>query len=339
MKSKKTEIESARAQLLEKIRNLGAHNFDELAHAVFQYQYEFNPIYQLFVQLMGVDPQEVTQISEIPFLPIQFFKHHQLQSGEWDPVQIFSSSGTTGNATAQHYLRSASFYKSASKSCFETFYGPLEQYCYLALLPSYLERNNSSLVYMAQYFIEQSSFSESGFYLNEFEKLIQQIQYCKTKNIPVVLIGVSFALLDLAEQYQLDARDIIVMETGGMKGRRKEITRGELHQELSKALGVSKIHSEYGMTELFSQAYSKGDGLFYNGPSLKIIPRELNDPKAIANFGQTAALNFIDLANLDTISFIASDDLGKVFEDGSFMVLGRMDHSDLRGCNLLIDQY
>lgn len=339
MKSKKTEIESARGRLLQKIKNLSTHNFDELALAVFNYQYKFNPLYQAFVQLIKVDPREVTQISEIPFLPIQFFKQQNLQTGDWEPAQIFSSSGTTGVTTAQHYLRSESLYKSTAKSCFESFYGPLEQYCYLALLPSYLERKNSSLVYMAQYFIEQSSYSESGFYLQDLEKLIDQIQYCRAQNIPVVLLGVSFALLDLAERYQINAHDLIVMETGGMKGRRKEITRQELHKEISKALGVPKIHSEYGMTELFSQAYSKGDGIFYSGPSLKIIPRELNDPKAIANFGRTGALNFIDLANLDTISFIASDDLGKVFQDGSFMVLGRMDHSDLRGCNLLIDQY
>lgn len=327
---------SARSRLAKKILNLTPDSFESVALEVFQYQYQSNSFYRQFVQLLGVKPSEVEKLTEIPCLPIQFFKGQTLKSGEWTSKRIFASSGTTGAQNSQHHLRSDDWYHQNAQKGFSTFYGPLEKYCFLALLPSYLERQDSSLVFMVKDFVEHSNYPESAFFLNDLDKLVQTIRSCQARSIPVVLIGVSFALLDLAEAYSLDPAGLIVMETGGMKGRRRELTRHELHETLKASFGVDHIHSEYGMTELLSQAYSTANGVFKGAPSLRVLPREINDPLSPGPFNRTVALNLIDLANLDTLSFIASDDLGKIAEDGTFEVLGRLDNSDLRGCNLMI---
>ena len=339
MDSNKTSFESSRSRLLQKIATVESSNFNAIALEVFRFQARFNPLYGDFLNLLKVDPPKVEEITQIPFLPIRFFKTHQIQTGKWTPEKTFTSSGTTGTETSRHLLRSSSLYFGIAQRGFESFYGPLEDFCILALLPSYLERNNSSLVFMAQYFIEKSKYADSAFYLYEHDQLVEKIKACQEKKIPTLLLGVSFALWDLAEKFQLDYQDLIIMETGGMKGRRKEITRDALHNIFLSSFRVGSIHSEYGMTELISQAYSKGEGIFYPSPSMAIKAREINDPFGGVAYGKTGALNIIDLGNLDSISFIATDDLGKCYEDGSFEVLGRMDHSDLRGCNLLIDKY
>ncbi len=325
-----------RDKLKNAILNIKESTFEKTALAVFQYQAKANQVYAEYLRLLSIDPRKIQTLEQIPFLPIQLFKTHTIRSGEWISSTIFSSSGTTGAQTSRHELRDASFYQQISLLGFETFYKKIAHYCVLALLPSYLERQGSSLVYMVKHFIDQSKYNESGFFLNDTEKLINRLEDCKEKNIPTLLIGVSFALLDLAEVSPIDLRDTIIMETGGMKGRRKEITRQELHQALSKSFNVDSIHSEYGMTELFSQAYSKGKGIFYPSPSLRAFVREISDPFSYQKNGKTGVLNLIDLGNLDTCSFIATDDLGRMYSDGCFEILGRLDNSDLRGCNLML---
>lgn len=330
---------SARTLLSEKILQVNEENFSEIALEVFRFQATYNPLYRRYLSLINKQVSDIHRLENIPCLPIQFFKNHQIQTGNWMPARTFTSSGTTGKITSRHLLYDEDWYYKICRMGFESFYGPLDQYCVLALLPAYLERQNSSLVFMADYFIQQSPYSESGFFLYDHDVLLDRIKACQTKGIPTILLGVSFALWDLAESYKIDYKSLIIMETGGMKGRRKTITREELHAIYLDAFQVEKIHSEYGMTELLSQAYSKGDGIFYPSPSMRIFGRSITDPFASAKLAKTAALNIIDLANLDTISFIATDDLGKIYEDQSFEVLGRLDHSDLRGCNLLIDKY
>lgn len=326
------EIEASNAKLINKIDSL----FEELALDIFRFQAKNNGLYQSYLKLLSVGSQEIKSVREIPFLPIQFFKNYQIQTGEWTPQTIFSSSGTTGNSTSRHLIRAEDFYLRNTVIGFKNFYGEISNYCVLALLPSYLEREGSGLISMANHFIELSKYDQSGFFLNDFERLISILESNKKAKIPTLLLGVSFALLDLAERYDIDLEGIIVMETGGMKGRRKEITREELHGFLKKRLNISEIHSEYGMTELCSQAYSKGNGIFYPSPTMRVLTREITDPLSNQKKGKTGALNIIDLANLDTISFIATDDLGRIYEDSSFEVLGRLDASDARGCNLLL---
>ncbi len=329
--------QTTRIRLKKAILNMEPKQFVATALEVFRYQAANNPLYVKFIDLLGVNPATVASLEEIPYLPIQFFKNYTIQSGTWDPVAIFTSSGTTGKQTSRHLLREASWYQAISRSCFESFYGAPSEYCILALLPSYLERSGSSLIAMADDFIKISKYSESGFFLNHTDDLITKIEHCNKHNIPTLLIGVSFALLDFSEMNPIDLKSTIVMETGGMKGRRKELTRGELHEKLQTAFQQKSIHSEYGMTELTSQAYSKGNGIFNPGPSMRVLSREINDPFSMLKNGKTGVLNIVDLGNLDTCAFIATDDLGKVYTDGSFEVLGRMDHSDLRGCNLMVD--
>ena len=257
-------------------------------------------------------------------------------SGSWQPRQTFTSSGTTGMTTSGHQLRDLEWYQQTALTCFNPFYEDPADYCLLALLPSYLERSGSSLVFMADFFINRSKYAESGFFLNDKEKLVQTLEHCIQKQTPTILLGVSFALWDLAETNPMDLENVIIMETGGMKGRRKEITRSELHQILKGAFNTTHIHSEYGMTELLSQAYSQGNGIFHPGPTMKILTREITDPFAIQDYGKNGVINIIDLGNIDTISFIATDDLGKVCSDGSFEIMGRLDASDVRGCNLMV---
>jgi hypothetical protein len=325
-----------REQLAERIRLVKPADFADLALEVFRYQATHNPIYARYLELLRVKPTKVKKWTEVPPLSIGLFKSQDLRSGAWTPVRNFTSSGTTGPTTSRHPLRSESWYREGARRTFELLYGPLRGRAVLALLPAYLERTGSSLVFMAQNFIEASGHPASGFYLDDLDRLAQQLSELTDAGTPTLLLGVSFALLDLAERYPQFLGDTLVMETGGMKGRRRELTRGELHQQLRSAFQVDHIHSEYGMTELFSQAYAPRAGLFHPAPTLRVLPRDVTDPFARAAYGRTAALTLVDLANLDTVSFIASDDLGRVYVNGAFEVLGRMDFSDVRGCNLLV---
>jgi len=330
------DYSDSRKKIINEITNISSANFELLALAVFQFQAEFNPVYFQFISLLSVDPAKVRNINEIPFLPISLFKKYEIKTGGWKEEAIFESSGTTGQSVSKHFVRSLPWYDKVCKSSFEKHFGPVSNYCVLALLPSYLERKGSSLVHMTRQFIEQSKYEESGFFLDDFEKLEAVLGICIDQNIPTLLIGVSFALLDFAENFEMDLQNVIVMETGGMKGRRKEMTRADLHDHLKKAFQLRYIHSEYGMTELLSQAYSKGNGIFQCGPTMQVLTREITDPLKIEKINRPGAINIIDLANIDSCSFIATDDLGKVYEDGTFEVSGRLDSSDIRGCNLMV---
>lgn len=310
--------------------------FEELALDIFRFQYENQPVYQQYCKAIHRNPKEVKTIEEIPFLPIQFFKSHKILASGFTEEIIFSSSGTTGSQTSRHFVPDIELYRQIFRRAFSKFYGNIKEYIVLALLPSYLERTGSSLIYMAEDFIRESEHEDSGFYLNNYEALIQKLKQLDRNNQKILLIGVSFALLDLIEKEQFELKNTIIMETGGMKGRRKEITRKELHELLQNGFGVKNIHSEYGMTELLSQAYSAGEGLFYSPNSMEILIREPEDPFQILPAGKTGGINIIDLANLYSCSFIATQDLGKKHHDGGFEVLGRFDESDIRGCNLMV---
>ena len=310
--------------------------FNEVALQVFKHQFENNPVYRSFCDLLYIHPVDVKTIQQIPFLPIQFFKSHEVLSSREQIEETFLSSGTTGSITSKHLVTDISWYKESFTKGFEYFYGAIEDYTVLALLPNYLERTGSSLIYMVDDFIKKSKSPESGFYLNNIDDLAEKLIQLDKKGDKILLIGVSFALLDLIEKHQFQLQNTIVMETGGMKGRRKEITRDELHSLLSKGFGTDKIHSEYGMTELLSQGYSNGDGIFECPPWMKILTRDTDDPLSVLSNQKSGGINVIDLANYNSCSFIATQDLGKVYSDGSFSVLGRFDHSDVRGCNLMV---
>lgn len=322
--------------LTAQIQAVTASTFETTALAVFQYQYQNNVLYQQFVDLLGISPDSVTQLAAIPFLPIQFFKQHHIQSENWDVAQIFTSSGTSQQITSQHFVRDLSWYQQHAFDAFEAVYGSLTEYVVLALLPSYLEREGSSLVFMVEQFIQRSQQEASGFFLYNTQELLQTLEDCTNKGQPVLLLGVTYALLDLAEAHPQALQQTIVMETGGMKGRRQEQTKQAVHQQLQQAFHVSAIHSEYGMTELLSQAYSKGKGIFTPSRLMRVLVRETTDPLSYVADGRIGGLNIIDLANVATCSFIATDDLGRRHEEGHFEVLGRFDASDLRGCNLLV---
>ncbi len=333
---------SARERFLNQIDALNKENFGQAAISLFQYQYRHNPIYKKYVDFLGRKPASVTTLAKIPFLPIEFFKQHPIISGNLaieDAESVFESSGTTTSVNSKHYVFDLAYYLNTSKLIFEKTYGALEDYVILALLPSYLERNNSSLVAMVDYFVKITSSEHSGFYLNDYQGLVDKVETLKAQepNKKIVIWGVSFALLDLAEKIQPDFSGCIIMETGGMKGRRAELTRKTLHEVLQKGLNVTSIHSEYGMTELLSQSYSKGAGVFEPSASMSIFIREVNDPFAItARPKRAGGINVIDLANIDSCAFIETKDLGFVHQDGTFTVLGRFDYSDVRGCNLLV---
>lgn len=328
---------SHRLTLLSRIEQADADNFEALALEVFAYQATANVLYARYLSLLGVQPASVDRLETIPFLPIGLFKKYEIQTGSWSPERVFTSSGTTGADAGRHLLRDGAFYRRNARRAFEAQYGPLTDYCVLALLPAYLERSGSSLVFMAQDFIEQSGDADSGFFLNDMEGLLDVVRRKQDAGRRVLLLGVSFALLDLAEQYAPDLRGVVVMETGGMKGRRRELTRAELHETLCAAFGVEAIHSEYGMTELLSQGYSPGQGIFWPAPTLRVRTREITDPLAPQQAEKNGAINIIDLANVDTISFVATDDLGRYYPDNRFEVIGRLDASDIRGCNLMVE--
>ena len=311
--------------------------FERVALEVFAFQFAHNPVYAAWCKALGSTPARVMRLEDIPFLPISFFKSHEVKAFEGRPQQIFSSSGTTGSATSRHLVANVSVYEKSFLEAFMQFYGNPEDYCILALLPGYLERSGSSLVYMAQSLIERSGHPLSGFYLHNLEQLSQHLGQLMQAGQKVLLLGVSFALLDMAEQYPMKLKNTIVMETGGMKGRRREMIREALHQVLCQAFGLEVIHSEYGMTELLSQAYSQGNGIFHCPPWMRVLTRDSNDPLSIHEGQRAGGINVIDLANVYSCSFIATEDLGRIHAGGSFEVLGRFDHSDVRGCNLMVE--
>ena len=310
--------------------------FNSLALDVFKFQFENNSVYRSFCDLLYKHPSDIKRIEDIPFLPIQFFKSHDVLSST-NPIEAtFSSSGTTGSITSKHYVTDLKIYEESFRKGFHEFYGNTEDYVILALLPSYLERQGSSLIYMVNDMIVHSKHSESGFYLDNISELKEQLITLDSKGQNVLLIGVSFALLDLVEEFQFHLKNTIVMETGGMKGRRKELVRAELHSILKQGFGVSTIHSEYGMTELLSQGYSKGDGRFECPSWIRILTRDPEDALTLQQPQKTGGINVIDLANINSCSFIATQDLGRVANDGSFEIIGRFDSSDIRGCNLMV---
>ena len=309
-----------------------------LSHAlrIFALQYRTNEVYRSFCGHLKVAPHTVDRIDQIPFLPIEFFKTKTIVASNHPAEIIFTSSGTTGDRTSKHVVTDLTVYEQSYRNGFAEFYGNIEDYCILALLPSYLERTGSSLIYMVDDLIAKSKHPKSGFFLHEYDQLYPLIQELQATGVKLLLIGVSFALLEFTERYQLTLKNTIIMETGGMKGRRKELIRQELHQLLKNGFGVSEIHSEYGMTELLSQAYSKGHGAFHCPPWMKILIRDTEDPLTYQATGKTGGVNVIDLANSNSCSFIATQDLGKLNTDGSFEIMGRFDHSDIRGCNLMV---
>jgi len=315
------------------------HQFLEEALKVFHYQYENVIVYRKFCKLLNINPNKVNSIEKIPFLPIQFFKVEEIvtkEQSENSDFIIFSSSGTTGAITSKHIVPNISIYEKSFLKAFQKFYGNIEDYAILALLPSYLERQGSSLVYMVDHLILESRNAHSGFYLNDLDKLSEKIHHLEGKCQKTILLGVSYALLDLIEKECFHLKHTLVMETGGMKGKRKEMVKEELHNTLKNGFNIKEIHSEYGMTELLSQAYSKGDGIYECPPWMKVLTRDTEDALTLVGANKTGGLNVIDLANYNSCSFIATQDLGKVNSNGRFEVLGRFDHSDIRGCNLMV---
>ena len=311
-------------------------DFTKTALAVFKHQFKNNKVYRSFCDLLYKHPSDITKIEDIPFLPIQFFKSREILSSKEKIEEIFTSSGTTGTITSKHFVTDINLYKESYLKGFAHFYGNIKDYVVLALLPNYLERKGSSLVFMVDDLIRKTNNIESGFYLNNLDELATKLIHLDKKGQKVLLIGVSFALLDLIEKHQFKLKNTIIMETGGMKGRRKELIRNELHQILSDGFGVDEIHSEYGMTELLSQGYSKGNGIFETPPWMKILTRDTEDALTIQETGKTGGINVIDLANYNSCSFIATQDLGKVYKNETFEIIGRFDNSDIRGCNLMV---
>jgi len=311
-------------------------DFNLLALQVFRHQFENNTVYRSFCDLLYKNPSDVNRIEDIPFLPIQFFKTHQIKCGVDKTVKTFTSSGTTGSRTSKHGITDLKWYEGSFNKGFETFYGNPEDYVILALLPSYLERDGSSLIYMVNALIEQSKYSESGFYLDNFLELKNTLQRLDAEGKKVLLIGVSFALLDLVERHTFRLKNTVVMETGGMKGRRKELIRQELHSILKEGFGVEHIHSEYGMTELLSQAYSTSEGVFHCPNWMKILIRDPEDALTLQKHNKSGGINVIDLANINSCAFIATQDLGKKLDNATYEIIGRFDSSDIRGCNLLL---
>ncbi len=320
-------------ELLNKIFSITPQNKTKVIQEVFHFQLKNSTVYRQWFELTGGKQQNT--IDSIPFLPISFFKTHVITTTAFEPPIIFESSGTTATVNSKHYVKDWQIYETSFLTAFQLFYGAPQDWCIIGLLPAYLERKHSSLVAMVHTLVQQSRHPDSGFYLYEYEQLHATLQRLEAAGQPVILIGVTFALLDFAEQFPLPLQNTIIMETGGMKGRRKEITREALHQQLKKAFGISHVHAEYGMTELLSQAYSSGNGRFYCPSWMQVLVRNEDDPLDVQLEGE-GILNIIDLANLYSCSFIATDDVGKVYSDGSFEVWGRLDNSDIRGCSLLV---
>ena len=311
--------------------------FEELSLKIFKIQSKNIPVYKQYIEYLDINKNNINHINEIPFLPIDFFRTHKIIADNSTHEQIFTSSGTTGLSTSKHYVSNISIYENSFRKGFGFFYDDIKNYCVLALLPSYLEREGSSLIYMADDMIKKSQHPDSGFYLHNIDELAEKLIYLNKTKQKTILLGVTYALLDLAEKHKFNLDNTIVMETGGMKGKRKEIIREKLHETLTTQLGVKSIHSEYGMTELLSQAYSKGNGIFITPPWMKILIRDTYDPFTLLENGKSGGINIIDLANINSCSFIETKDLGKIYKDGGFEVLGRFDNSEIRGCNLLVN--
>ena len=335
-------MSTKQADIRNELFNVNNAAFEAVALRIFLFQYQENALYNQYCKTLKILPGDIKHIGQIPFLPIQFFKSRPITTSRDVPETIFESSGTTGSVKSKHLVKDLSLYEESFLKSFQLFYGDVNQYCIMGLLPSYLERGNSSLVFMVNELIKRSGSPLSGFYLNEDEKLYKALLQNEERGQKTMLIGVTYALLDFAEKYNSSLIHTIVLETGGMKGRRKELTREEVHLILKQRLGLSEVHSEYGMTELLSQAYSTKNGIFNCPPWMKVLVRSEDDPFEI-NSGLlmnkkfcAGAFNIIDLANLYSCSFIATDDIGKLYSDGSFEVLGRMDNSDIRGCGLMI---
>ena len=323
---------------LEKILSIRNYqDFSNLALEAFNYQFEHIEVYQSYCNLRGIEPSKVNSIEQIPFLPIEFFKTHRIIPGKLGSQLIFTSSGTTGTINSRHYVASRDVYHASLLKGFQLQYGNPAQYCILGLLPSYLERKESSLVYMVRRLMDLSGHKDNGFYLDNLQELAEKLRMLQDQGQKTLLIGVSFALLDLAEKFPMPLKNTFLMETGGMKGRRKEMTRAELHSIFKKAFGLEKIHSEYGMTELLSQAYSAGEGIYSSPPWMKILIRDIYDPFHFVETGKAGGINVIDLANIYSCSFIETKDIGINHSDGKFEISGRFDYSDTRGCNLLVD--
>lgn len=318
------------------LETINEQSFDDIALQLFRFQASNNPVYALYLKHLQRKVADISAVNQIPFLPISFFKSHMVKTGNWNEVARFSSSGTTGSITSSHAVFDIEFYKQHSERLFVEYFGSPEKYHILALLPSYLERQGSSLIVMVEHLIKRSNSVHSGFYLHNHDALIKKLEALRSDSRKVILLGVSFALLDLADVYDVDLSHCIVMETGGMKGRRKELIREELHSYLKQRFHVEAIYSEYGMTEMMSQAYSMGAGLYKPSSSMKVLTRSINDPFEILPGGKTGGINLIDLANFHSCAFIETQDLGTVHQSGQFEVLGRMDNSDVRGCNLLV---
>jgi phenylacetate-coenzyme A ligase PaaK-like adenylate-forming protein len=331
-------VEPFVTKIREKIFSKDNFNFEEVALELFEFQYTHNLVYKQFVDYLKINVQDVQSVQQIPFLPIEFFKTHDIIIKNVAIQKIFESSGTTGQITSKHLVADLKLYEESFEKGFQRFYGDIEDCIILALLPSYLERDTSSLVYMVNDLIQKSNNANSGFYLNNLSELADKIIRLKSEiiNKKILLIGVTFALLDFAEQFPMDLSEIIIMETGGMKGRREEMTREEVHAILTKAFNVKTIHSEYGMTELLSQAYSKGNGTFETPPWMKVLKRDIYNPLQTSVQTGRGSLNVIDLANINSCAFIATQDLVNIVSADEFEVLGRIDNSDIRGCNLMV---
>lgn len=317
------------------IYKINNQNFEEAAIEIFRFQYHSNPVYKKYVDFLGVDLTAVKVLEQIPFLPIRFFKSHKIVSGNFQIQHIFESSGTTESTKSKHYVEDLEFYKNVTVWIFEHFFSSLEGSVVLGLLPSYLERNNSSLVYMVDQFIRQTGRSESGFFLDDYDRLVDLLNKLEGTDTRIYLFGVTFALLELSANFYLENENLTILETGGMKGRGREMVREELHDHLKTAFPGARISSEYGMTELLGQAYLDDDGYFQTPPWMKVKIRDINDPFSYVREGRSGAINIIDLSNLHSCAFIETEDLG-VDSWAGFRVLGRMDNSDVRGCNLLV---
>lgn len=326
-------------EIIDSIFNIkNQEEFDDLAIRIFRYQAANNIVYREYIKNLNVNPENIEKPGEIPFMPVEFFRSHKIITGPGDAEVIFESSGTTGNKTSRHYVTDTGIYRESFLRTFRLFYGEPEDYVFFALLPSYMERENSSLVYMVGHIMRSGRDKRSRFFLHDNENLVGALKVVKEEGSRAILLGVSYALLDLAGEYSPDLSGIIVIETGGMKGRRKEMTREELHSELKAGFKIDSVHSEYGMTELLSQAWSAGDGIFNTPPWMRVFIRDSYDPLTVTRDNDiTGGINIIDLANINSCSFIATGDIGKLNKNGSFEVLGRFDNSDIRGCNLLFE--
>lgn len=322
-------------EIVNNIFSVSPSTFEKQALNIFKFQYNENKIYRQWINALNVEINKVNQLSQIPFLPVSFFKTHNVITGDFTPEIIFESSGTTLTVNSRHLVKEKNIYTQSFTEGFKRFYGDPAEWCIIGLLPSYLERKGSSLIVMVEELIKLSAHKESGFYLYEFEKLANVLKELEAKKQKTLLIGVTFALLDFAEQFPVPLKNTIIMETGGMKGRRKEMIREEVHSFLQKQFKTPFIHSEYGMTELLSQGYSHGEGIFNTVPWMKVLVRDEDDPLLVTKKGR-GLINVIDLANIYSCSFIATDDVGRIFDDGSFEVLGRRDNSDIRGCSLMV---